>query len=163
MKKLAIVYHSLTGGTKAMAQAVADGAQQVGEVQTTLLHASEAGPKDLLDAHGYVFATPETLASIAGLMKDFFDRSYYPVLGQINARPYAALVCAGSDGTQAAKQLERIATGWRLKAIAPTHIVCTHAQSTDAILAQKTIAENDLQHCRELGESFANGLAMGVF
>ena len=146
-----------------MAQAVAEGAQQVHEVRATLLHASQAGPEHLLQASGFVFATPETLASIAGLMKDFFDRSYYPVLGQLNARPYAALICAGSDGTNAAKQLERIATGWRLKRIAPTHIVCTHAQSTEAILANKSIPDHELEHCRELGESFASGLAMGVF
>ncbi len=163
MKRLLIVYHSITGGTEQMAHAVAEGAQQVPEVNTTLLHASQAGPEHLLQASGYVFATPETLATIAGLMKDFFDRSYYPVLGQLNARPYAALICAGSDGSNAARQLERIATGWRLKRIAPTHVVCTHAQSAEEILANKTIAVKELQHCRELGESFANGLAMGVF
>ena len=46
-------------------------------------------------------------------MKDFFDRTYYAVLDGINGRPYAALICAGSDGQNAARQIERIATGWR--------------------------------------------------
>ena len=44
-------------------------------------------------------------------MKDFFDRTYYPVLDQISGRPYATLICAGSDGHNAARQVERIATG----------------------------------------------------
>jgi hypothetical protein len=54
---------------------------------------------------------------MAGIMKDFFDRTYYPVLDRINGRPYAVLICAGSDGQNAARQIERIATGWRLRAI----------------------------------------------
>lgn len=96
-------------------------------------------------------------------MKDFFDRTYYPVLGRIAGRPYATMICAGSDGEGAAKQIARIATGWRLKAIAEPVIVCTHAQTPEAILAPKVIAEADLARCRELGATMAAGLAMGIF
>ncbi len=128
-----------------------------------LLHATAAGPQDLLDADGYLFATPENLAAISGLMKDFFDRSYYGVLDRIQGRPYANLVCAGSDGSNAARQMARIATGWRLKAVAEPLIVCTHAQTPEAILAPKQIAADDLAACRALGEALATGLALGVF
>ena len=76
----------------------------------------------------------KTLAAMSGVMKDFFDRSYYAVLDRIQGRPYGTLICAGSDGNNAARQIERIATGWRLKAIAPPLIVCTHAQTPEAIL-----------------------------
>jgi hypothetical protein len=100
MQTLLIVYQSTTGGTRQMAQAVARAAGQAadGEIAVRLLQASEAGPADVLAADAYVFAAPENLASMAGLMKDFFDRSYYAVLDRINGRAYAALVCAGSDG-----------------------------------------------------------------
>jgi multimeric flavodoxin WrbA len=117
----------------------------------------------VLGADGYLFATPENLASMAGLMKDFFDRCYYPALGRIEGRPYAAMVCAGSDGSGAVRQIERIGTGWRLKAAAPALIVCTHAQTPEAILAPKRIAEAELARCRELGAALAAGLALGVF
>lgn len=160
---LLIVYHSLTGGTLQMVQAARDGAQDGGEVVVRLLHATAAGPQDLLDADGYLFATPENLAAISGLMKDFFDRSYYGVLDRIQGRPYASLVCAGSDGSNAARQMARIATGWRLKAVAEPLIVCTHAQTPEAILAPKQIAADDLAACRALGEALATGLALGVF
>ena len=162
-KTLLIVYHSLTGGTRQMAQAARDGAVADGGVAVRLLQAADAGPADVLAADGYLFATPENLAAISGLMKDFFDRSYYPVLGQINGRPYACLVCAGSDGSNAARQLARIATGWRLKAVAEPLIVCTQAQSPEAILAPKQIGSEDLERCRTLGEALAAGLALGVF
>jgi multimeric flavodoxin WrbA len=163
MKTLLIVHHSLTGGTTQLAQAVLRGAQTEEGVQTRLLKAVDAGPDDLLAADGYVFATPENLAAIAGLMKDFFDRSYYPVLDRIQGRPYAALVCAGSDGSNAARQIARIATGWRLKAAAEPVIVCTHAQTPAQILAPKHIAAAELQRAEELGAGLAAGLALGVF
>jgi multimeric flavodoxin WrbA len=133
------------------------------EVETRLSHAAEAGPDNLLAADGYLFATPENLAAICGMMKDFFDRSYYPVLEKLNGRPYATLICAGSDGETAARQIARIATGWRLKMISEPIIIRTNAQTEEAILAPKSISPQDLARCHTLGASLAMGLAMGVF
>jgi NAD(P)H-dependent FMN reductase len=163
MKTLLIVFHSRTGGTSRMAEAAAHGAGGEADVCVRLLTAPVAQPEDVLAADGYIFATPENLASMAGLMKDFFDRTYYPVLDRINGRPYAALVCAGSDGSNAVRQIERIVTGWRLRAVADPLIVCTHAQTPEAILAPKTIGRDDLDHCAEIGAALAAGLAMGIF
>ena len=162
-KTLLIVYHSLTGGTRQMAEAARAGAASEAGCVVRLLHAAQAGPADVLAADGYVFATPENLAAMSGQLKDFFDRSYYGVLDQINGRPYASLICAGSDGSNAARQIARIATGWRLNAVAEPLIVCTHAQTPEAILAPKHIGEADLERCRALGEALATGLVLGVF
>ncbi|WP_306566954.1 flavodoxin family protein [Aquabacterium sp.] len=162
-KTLLIVYHSLTDGTRQMAEAARVGAAAEEGVEVRMLHASLAGPDDVLAADGLIFATPENLAAISGQLKDFFDRSYYPVLDRVNGRPYASLICAGSDGHNAARQIERIATGWRLKPVAEPLIVCTHAQTPEAILAPKQIAPEDLERCQALGESLAVGLALGVF
>ncbi len=163
MKTLLIAFHSMTGGTRQMAEAAARGAASEPGVRVHLLRAPEAGPEDVLAADGYLFATPENLAAMAGLMKDFFDRTYYPALGRIEGRPYAALVCAGSDGRNAARQIERVCTGWRLKPVAEPLIVCTHAQTPEAILAPKAIGADDLARCEELGATLAAGLAMGIF
>ncbi len=162
-KTLLIVYHSMTGGTRQMAEAARAGAAAETGVEVRLLHATQAGPADVLAADGYLFATPENLAAISGQLKDFFDRCYYAALDQVNGRPYASLICAGSDGHNAARQIERIATGWRLKPIAEPLIVCTHAQTTQAILAPKHIGADDLERCRTLGEAMAAGLALSVF
>lgn len=163
MKTLLVVYHTLTGGTLQMVQAAAAGAAEETAVQVRLRHAAEAAAEDLLDADGYLFATPENLAAISGLLKDFFDRTYYAALDRLNGRPYAALICAGSDGQNAARQIERIATGWRLKPVAPALIVCTHAQTPQEILRPKQIRPEDLQACRDIGATLAAGLALGVF
>ena len=162
-KTLLIVYHSHTGGTLQMAQALRQGAQAESTICIRLMHACDAQPSDVLGADGYVFATPENLAAISGLMKDFFDRCYYPVLDQINGRPYASLVCAGSDGSNAARQIARIATGWRLKAVAEPLIICTHAQTPEAITAPKHFTADELEPCFALGAAFANGLELGIF
>ncbi|GLR65637.1 flavodoxin [Acidocella aquatica] len=163
MKTLLIVFHSLTGGTRQMAQAAAAGARAESGLRVLLQSAVATKPEDVLAADGYIFATPENLAAMSGMMKDFFDRSYYPALERINGRPYATLICAGSDGQNAARQIERIATGWRLKAVADPLIICTHAQTPEAILAPKTISAAALARCRELGASLGAGLAMGIF
>jgi multimeric flavodoxin WrbA len=164
MKRLLIVYHSLTGGTEQLVTAAAGGARrEAPDVDVRVLTAPQAGPEDVLAADAYVFATPENLAAIAGLMKDFFDRCYYPVLGRIEGRPYATLICGGSDGSNAARQVERICTGWRLKAAAPALIVCTHAQTPEDILAPKQIPADELKRADELGAALAAGVAMGVF
>ena len=163
MKTLLVVYHSLTGGTRQMAEAAAHGAQAEPDVDVRLLSAPDAEGADVLSADGYIFATPENLAALAGKMKDFFDRTYYAALDRINGRPYATLICAGSDGENAARQIARIATGWRLRPIAEPLIVCTHAQTPEAILAPKHIGRTELDRCMDMGAAMAAGLAAGIF
>jgi len=163
VKTLLIVYHSMTGGTRQMVEAAAGGAAGETGVLTRVLGAATAGPADVLGADGYIFATPENLAAISGMMKDFFDRCYYPVLERVNGRPYAAMICAGSDGESAARQVARIATGWRLREVAAPVIVCTRAQTAQEILAPKVLGAGDLARCVELGAAMAGGLALGVF
>lgn len=161
MSGLLIVYHSRTGGSLQMAQAAFEAAETEGGAR--LLCASQAQVADLTEAAGYLFVAPENLASLSGDMKEFFDRCYYPVLGQLEGRPYAQMICAGSDGAGAVRQLARIATGWRLKEVQPPLIVCTHAQTQAEILAPKVISDADRARCAELGAAFGAGLAMGAF
>ena len=163
MKSLLIVFHSLTGGTEQMAQAAYRGACSEEEVRARLLRARDANSADVLAADAYVFATPENLAAISGQMKDFFDRTYYGALDRVAGRAYGLLVCAGSDGHNAVRQIERICTGWRLKRVVEPLIVCTHAQTPEAILAPKVIGEEDLARCEAIGAGLAAGLALGIY
>jgi multimeric flavodoxin WrbA len=163
MKTLLIVYHSMTGGTLQMAEAAARGARSEPDVRVSLLRAAQAAADDVLAASAYIFASPENLAAMSGQMKDFFDRVYYAALDRLNGRPYAAMICAGSDGRSAAEQIGRIATGWRLRPIAETLIVCTHAQTPDRILAPKQISAEDLKRCEDLAATLAAGAALGIF
>ena len=172
-KRLLIVWWSYTGGTESLVQAAARGATEAGrqaasaalgdrlpdsaESQSGLsvmacrcdLVATEA----LLHADALLFATPECLGSMAGPMKTFFDRSYYPALDRLNARPYATLICAGTDGHGAARQ----------KSLAKPLIVLTGAQTPEAISAPKHIGPAELARAAELGGLLAAGTLLGVW
>lgn len=162
-KRLLVVWWTMTGGTRQLVDAFREGAAPHEEVEVLACRADEADAGAVLGADAMLFATPENLASMAGMMKDFFDRTYYAVLGRVDGRPYATLVCAGSDGQGAARQIARIATGWRLKPVAEPLIVITHAQTPEAILAPKTIDAASLARARELGGTLAAGVAMGIW
>ncbi len=156
---LLIVWHSRTGAAWAMAEAAHAGA----EGRALLLAVEEATPERLLEAGGYLFVCPENLGSMSGAMKEFFDRAYYPLLGRIEGRAYATAIAAGSDGSGAQAQIDRIVTGWRLKRVAEPLVVNLGAQTPEAILAPKLVSAAMLDKCRELGTSLAEGLALGVF
>ena len=156
---LLIIWHSRTGASEAMARSAAEGAGAA----ALLVGAADATSDIILAADGFIFCCPENLGSMSGLMKEVFDRAYYPVLEQIEGRPYATLIAAGSDGEGAQRQIDRIATGWRLRRVAEPVIVNLSAQTPEAILAPKHVPLEALDQCREIGAALAEGLRIGVF
>lgn len=156
---LLIVWHSRTGASEAMARAAAQGAGEAARLKPCI--EVEAG--DFLAAGGYLFCGPENLAALSGAMKEMFDRLYYALLGRIEGRAYASIIAAGSDGSGAQRQLDRIATGWRLRRVAEPMIVDFAAQTPEAILAHKTVRPADLRACADLGAALHEGLTQGLF
>ncbi|SHN49375.1 flavodoxin family protein [Erythrobacter sanguineus] len=155
--RLLIAWHSRTGASQAMAQAAADGAGDA-----LLLRADAVTGDALLGAAGYLFVCPENLATMSGLMKEMFDRTYYDVLGTIEGRPYATIIAAGSDGEGAQRQIDRIAAGWRLRRVAEPVIINFAAQTPEAIAAPKQVPDKVLKECKELGQALAEGLRLGI-
>jgi len=135
--------------------------------------AAEATARDLLTADGFLFCAPENLASVSGEMKEFFDRTYYDMFqtaddsgaagrGESEAsteetslllgRPFGLAIAAGSDGYGAARQVERICRGWRLRPVAETLVERNGLpQTKGSILVEKTCSAGTLARCRELG------------
>ena len=152
-KHLLIVYHSQTGNTERMAEAVLAGArsEEVSGVQARKLSCWDAGPKDLLWAHGLVLGTPENFGYMSGGMKDFLDRTFYPVEGKLQPLPYAMIISAGNDGTQAPVAIRRIANGYPFKEV------------QEPVIAVGELADAHLSACRDLGLSMALGVEMGLF
>jgi multimeric flavodoxin WrbA len=157
-KTLLVVWHSRTGAAKQMADAAVAGARDTArELEATarldvlVKAADDAQAADLLRADAMLFCCPENLAGLSGAMKEFFDRNYYAVLDRLNGRPYGLLVSAGSDGSNAVRQAERICTGWRLKSVAPAYIANINAQTPEAILAPKSISGKDHEASAAMG------------
>lgn len=128
-----------------------------------LMRAEDTLSDHLLEAQGYLFVCPENLASMSGAMKEMFDRTYYDALGRIEGRPYASIIAAGSDGEGAQRQLDRIATGWRLKRVAEIMIVNFAAQTPSEIMTPKRVPDKVLNRCRELGLALCEGIRAGMF
>ncbi len=160
--RLNIIWHSRTGAAQALVFAMREAASAFA-VDARAISASDANAQDLIQADGVIFCGPEYLASLNGVMKDFFDRSYYATLDHCNGKPYAQVIAAGSDGSGAVRQLARIATGLRLRAIADPLIVVVHAQTTEQILAQKLLSPDQLGPAIELAAGFAAGLEAGIY
>jgi multimeric flavodoxin WrbA len=153
LKNLLIVYHSQTGHTQAMAEAVLRGAshEDVDGVETRMLRSRDAGPEDLLWADALILGTPENFGYMSGAMKDFLDRTYYPCEGKVESLPYAIFISAGNDGSGALSSIQRIARGYPLRAV------------QEAIIARGDTTDAALTACEELGLAMAAGLEMGVF
>ncbi|MDY0072943.1 MAG: flavodoxin family protein [Thauera sp.] len=150
-KRLLIVFHSQSGNTARLAEAVLRGARREREVEVRCLRAFDADTEDLLACDGLLLGTPENFGYMSGALKDFFDRTYYPCEGKLTGLPYAVFVSAGNDGSGAVREIGRIANGYGWKQVA------------EAVIARKEISADHLQAAEDLGEAFAAGLALGVF
>ena len=153
MHRLLLIYGGHPGGRiEKLTAAVTDGIGTLSEeIELRSLPALAAGVDDLLWAHGLLIGTPEHFGYMSGAVKDFLDRTFYPVEGKVEGLPYAIYVSAGNDGSGAVASIERIALGYKWKRIAEPLIV--RGDPDSAALA----------HCHELGETMAAGLSAGIF
>jgi NAD(P)H-dependent FMN reductase len=152
-KRVLLIYGGHAGGrTERLVESVAAGiADCADDAELRARPALQAGIDDLLWCEGLLIGTPEHFGYMSGAVKDFFDRTFYPAEGRTEGLPYALFVSAGNDGTGTIRAVERIATGYRWKAIA------------DPVLVVGAPAESHLAACRELGRTMAAGLAAGLY
>ncbi len=151
MQKILVVYHSQTGRTKKMAEAVADGASRIDNTEVVVKKAFDATLEDLLDCAGVALGTPENFGYMSGALKDFFDRTFYPAEGKVFRKPYVVFISAGNDGSGALRSIERIALGYQFKKV------------YDPVVAKGELTEDILEKCRELGQTLAGGCEAGIY
>lgn len=152
-KHLLIVWHSKTGNTRRLMEAVLRGAchEEISGVEVRCLHARDAGPEDLRWAHGVLLGTPENFGYMSGMMKDFLDRTYYEVEGELAPLPYAIFVSCGNDGRNAVREIRRIAQGYPLQEV------------QEPLIARGEITGDHLRQAEELGLALAAGLEAGIW
>lgn len=151
MRTLLIVYHSQSGNTEALAQAVYRGACQNTGTRSRLLTAFDAHLADLLDCDGVIFGTPENFGYMSGALKHFFDRTFYPAQDYALNLPYALFISAGNDGTGAVREIDRILTGYPMRKVA------------EPVICRGCVTPEYLEACETLGLSMAAGLEIGIF
>ena len=151
MAKILIVYHSQSGNTKKMAEAVAKGAQSIEGVEVILKKAADATLEDLLSADGLAVGTPENFGYMSGMVKDFFDRTYPDAQERVFRKPFVVFISAGNDGTGALRAIERIALGYKFKTV------------FQPVIAKGEITKEIMEQCIELGATIAGGCQMGIY
>ena len=151
MKSLLIGYHSQSGTSKALANAAALGAELEPGVRPQLARAWDAGAGDVITADGLLLVAAENSGSVAGGMKDFLDRIFYPLAMRELIRPYGLILSAGNDGRGAQRQVQRIVSGIPLRS------------AMEPLIVRGEIAPSMMQASREVGQAFAAGLVMGIF
>ncbi|MDQ1510117.1 MAG: hypothetical protein QOG50_1961 [Actinomycetota bacterium] len=151
--RLLVVFHSRSGGTEAMTDAVVAGANDdaIEGVDVRVQRAFDTTVDDVRTCNGIVLGTPENFGYMAGAIKDFFERIYYPLLDETPGLPYALFVKASTDGVGAVQSIERIVAGLRWKLVVPPVVVVGD------------LGPADLERCQELGATIAAGLAAGMF
>ena len=152
-KQLLIVFHTQSGTTSRMADAVIAGANSddVDDVEVRVRSALEADADDLLWCDGFLLGTPENFGYMSGAMKYFLDRVFYPCENKINGKPFALFVRAGNDGSGAISSMRRILAGLAVREV-----------QEPVLIAGQFDAER-LADCEELGLTMAAGLEAGIF
>jgi multimeric flavodoxin WrbA len=151
MAKIFVVYHTQTGHTEEMAKAVAEGAAAIEGAIVIMKRAADATAEDLLWADGIAIGSPENFGYISGMVKDFFDRTFYAVEEKVFRKPYVVFISAGNDGTGALRAIERIALGYKFKKV------------YEPVIAKGNVNPEDLEKCRELGGVLSGGCQMGIY
>lgn len=153
MKQILIIYHSQGGNTQTMAERVAKGVQSIEDVLSDLKPAREATLEDFLSCDGLAIGSPEYFGAMAGMVKDFFDRTYERARkdNRIFKKPYVVFISAGNDGRGALSQIERICLGYPLKKV------------YDPVVARGALTEATLSACEELGQTIAAGCRAGIY
>ena len=121
MSKVLVVYCSLSGNTKAAAQAVAEGVVAAGG-EAVVKDWSDAQPEDLLDCGAVALGSYDAFSYMGGGLKDFLDRAFYPTQGAVTDKPYAAFLTHGGGG-RAIESIESVARSFKLKQVAEPVLV----------------------------------------
>lgn len=152
MKRLLIIAHAPSPNTRRLRDAVVSGARgpEIEFVEVVLRAPLETQPDDILACDALILGTTENLGYMAGLVKDVFDRCYYPCLEHTQGLPFAYYVRAGHDGTGTCRAIDTITTGLRWRQVqAP--LVCRGDYQPDFE-----------RQCRDLGLALAASLDAGV-
>lgn len=150
-KNILVIYHSQGGTMELLAQRFAEGAATEQEITVTLKKAGDADLADLLQCSAIAIGSPEYFGTMAGMVKDFFDRTFEAAEEKTIGLPFVVFVCAGNDGRGAITQIERIAAGYKWKKV------------LEHVRIVGTPTQKDVHDVEVLGQTLAAGVDFGIF
>jgi multimeric flavodoxin WrbA len=123
--RILFVSHSPSANTVALRDAALAGIESLNlsGVEVVAKNPLETDASDIVDCDGILVGTTENFGDMAGLIKDFFERIYYPCLELKQGLPVALYIRAGEDGRGTQSSIEKILTGLRWKPISESLIL----------------------------------------
>lgn len=142
MAKVLVVYHSGTGNTKTMAQAVAEGVKEIAGVEAELKEADQVSVNDLINADVLAFGSPNYFSYMAGVVKVIFDKAYLS-RNKLRGKPFAAFASSGGEDTGSVQSIESVAA------------TCGLRKVCEGVAVSGMPTESESQDCRKLGATLA--------
>jgi len=123
--RVLFVSHCPSDNTEELRQAALEGIKSLDLEGIEIVSKSPlaANADDVRACDGIIIGTTENFGYMAGLIKDFFERIYYPCLESKQGLPFALYIRAGEDGRGTRASIEKITTGLRWKPIAESLIL----------------------------------------
>lgn len=148
MAKLLIIYHSQSGNTKAAAEIVSKAASGVSDTEVKLKEALKANAEDLLSCDAIAVGSPDYFSYMAGGVKDFFDRAFYPTQGSVTNKPCGIFLSHGGGG-RAVDSVKSICGSFKFNIIA------------DPVMVQNSPDEATTAELEKLGRQLAEAAKQG--
>jgi flavorubredoxin len=145
-KQVLIVYHTQSGNTEKAAVEVAAGVRSVEGAEPVVKLAADAGTEDLLGCDAACFGTPDYMAYMAGMLKDFFDRTQGPVDKQNRDKPYGVFITYAGKGGGAVESVQLMCKALRMREVA------------EAVRVKNAPDEEAAKALRELGTAVARAV-----
>jgi multimeric flavodoxin WrbA len=103
--------------------------------------------EDLLGCDAIAFGSADYFSYIAGALKDFFDRTFYPSKGKVVGKPYAAFATGGRGGDIALAVIDRLCDSFKLKKV------------VDSVSIAGMPSAEILVKCRDVGVKLAEAVS----
>jgi len=158
MHKIAVIYDSQSGHTKAMAESVVQGVRSAEGIEVRLKTAEEAGAEDIFWADGLALGSPCHCGLMSHKLKRFLDDSLQ-AWGKVDGKIGCAFSSAGGQGGGAELACLAILIGlinYGFLVFGVPDYVARGVTLHYGAVAVGEPDENALSACRLLGERLAN-------
>lgn len=145
MAKILVMYHTFSGNTEQMANAIAEGARGVGGAEVDVKMVSDVTLDEFAAADAVAFGAPNTFGGMAGALREFFDRAW-SARESAEGKPVAVFSSENEGQTKALEDIERFVGFYKMNPV------------SEGVMAVKAPDESEKQACLELGRSLAQAI-----